>query len=112
MAVIMAVIMVKKEEAKPEDMSKQHEPSEKLHNVLYFMSGAMVVILVLIIVVGVKTKAQNAFRQEPVDYGPQAEVPDASVTDTQERRLRRSGRRGRCLLTEKSTSIIGIFVLI
>lgn len=65
-------------------MSKQHESSEKLHNVLYFMSGAMVVILVLIIVVGVKTKAQNAFRQEPVDYGPQAEVPDASVTDTQE----------------------------
>ena len=36
-------------------MSKQHESSEKLHNVLYFMSGAMVVILVLIIVVGVKT---------------------------------------------------------
>ncbi len=65
-------------------MSKQHESSEKLHNVLYFMSGAMVVILVLIIVVGVKTKAQNAFRQETVDYGPQAEMPDAAVTDTQE----------------------------
>ena len=48
-------------------MSKQHESSEKLHNVLYFMSGALVVILVLIIVVGVKTKAQNAFRQETVD---------------------------------------------
>ena len=91
-------------------MSKQHESSEKLHNVLYFMSGAMVVILVLIIVVGVKTKAQNAFRQEPVDCGPQAEVPDASVTDTQEPKA--TERRGRCLLTEKSTSIIGIFVLI
>ena len=40
-------------------MKRFHESSEKLHNVLYFLSGAMAVILVLIIVVGVQTKAQN-----------------------------------------------------
>lgn len=41
-------------------MRRMREPSEKLHNALYFMSGMMCVILVLVIAVGVKTKAENA----------------------------------------------------
>ncbi|MCI7322049.1 MAG: LCP family protein [Lachnospiraceae bacterium] len=38
---------------------KQRDPSGQLHNALYFLSGVMSVILVLILVVGVQTKAQN-----------------------------------------------------
>lgn len=60
---------------------KKSEPSQKLHNALYFMSGAMAVILVLIIVVGVKTKAQNAGRQDVADDVPQVEAPDAPAAD-------------------------------
>lgn len=56
-------------------MKKQHEPSQKLHNALYFMSGAMAVVLVLIIVVGVKTKAQNARQQDIV----KAETPSTQT---------------------------------
>lgn len=56
MAAIMAAIM----EITEKTMRRMHEPSTKLHNALYFMSGMMVVILALVIVVGVKTKAENA----------------------------------------------------
>lgn len=62
-------------------MKKVHEPSQKLHNALYFMSGAMAVILVLIIVVGVKTKAQEALGQNPQDNAQQAEVPIPDVAE-------------------------------
>lgn len=60
-------------------MKKAKEPSQKLHNALYFMSGAMAVILVLIIVVGVKTKAQNASDSEP-----QVEEPVPVTQNVQE----------------------------
>lgn len=56
MAAIMAAIM----EITENIMRRMHEPSTKLHNALYFMSGMMVVILALVIVAGVKTKAENA----------------------------------------------------
>ena len=48
MAAIMAAIM----EITENIMRRMHEPSTKLHNALYFMSGMMVVILALVIVVG------------------------------------------------------------
>lgn len=64
-------------------MKNTHEPSQKLHNALYFMSGAMAVILVLIIVVGVKTKAENAGAQGEADNAPQVEVPSAPAAETQ-----------------------------
>lgn len=62
-----------------------HEPSQKLHNALYFMSGAMAVILVLIIVVGVRTKAENAAGQDTADNAPQvtAQEPATTVPETQ-----------------------------
>lgn len=41
-------------------MKRMREPSEKLHNALYFLSGMMVVILALVVVIGVRTKAENA----------------------------------------------------
>ena len=41
-------------------MKRMREPSEKLHNALYFLSGMMAVLLVLVIVIGVRTKAENA----------------------------------------------------
>jgi len=44
------------------------EPSEKLHNAMYFMCGAMAVILIMVIVIGVQTKAQNA--GQPHDENP------------------------------------------
>ena len=53
MAAIMAAIM----EITENIMRRMREPSTKLHNALYFMSGMMVVILALVIVAGVKTKA-------------------------------------------------------
>lgn len=56
MAATMAAIM----EITENIMRRMHEPSTKLHNALYFMSGMMVVILALVIVAGVKTKAENA----------------------------------------------------
>ena len=56
MAAIMAAIM----EITENIMRRMREPSTKLHNALYFMSGMMVVILALVIVAGVKTKAENA----------------------------------------------------
>ena len=62
-------------------MSKKNEPSQKLHNALYFISGAMAVILVLIIVVGVKTKAENAGMQDVAGNVPQVEAPDAPAAD-------------------------------
>lgn len=46
MAAIMAAIM----EITENIMRRMHEPSTKLHNALYFMSGMMVVILALVIV--------------------------------------------------------------
>ena len=51
MAAIMAAIM----EITENIMRRMHEPSTKLHNALYFMSGMMVVILALVIVAGAKT---------------------------------------------------------
>ena len=56
MAATMAAIM----EITENIMRRMREPSTKLHNALYFMSGMMVVILALVIVAGVKTKAENA----------------------------------------------------
>ena len=55
MAAIMAAIM----EITENIMRRMREPSTKLHNALYFMSGMMVVILALVIVAGVKTKAES-----------------------------------------------------
>ena len=65
-------------------MKRFHESSEKLHNVLYFLSGAMAVILVLIIVVGVQTKAQSGGYDTNENGAPNAQE-HASVTgmDTQ-----------------------------
>lgn len=65
-------------------MKNVHEPSQKLHNVLYFLSGAMVVILVMIIVVGVKTKAENAADRQRPQNNPNAGVTDVSKDDTQD----------------------------
>lgn len=45
---------------------RQKDPSQQLHNALYFLSGVMAVVLVLIIVVGVQTNAQNTRQQ--VDF--------------------------------------------
>ena len=42
---------------------KHKDPSQQLHNALYFLSGVMSVVLVLIIVVGVQTNAQNTRQQ-------------------------------------------------
>ena len=66
-------------------MKKFHESSEKLHNVLYFLSGAMAVILVLIVVIGVQTKAQSGGYDTNEDgaLNPQQGQPQVSVTDTQ-----------------------------
>lgn len=66
-------------------MKRFHESSEKLHNVLYFLSGAMAVILVLIIVIGVQTKAQSGGYDTNEDgvLNPQQGQPQVSVTDTQ-----------------------------
>lgn len=51
-------------------MKKFRESSQKLHNALYFLSGVMTVVLVFVIVVGVKTKAQNArYDYGDTDYG-------------------------------------------
>ena len=52
MAATMAAIM----EITENIMRRMREPSTKLHNALYFMSGMMVVILALVIVAGVKTR--------------------------------------------------------
>ncbi len=67
-------------------MKKMGHPSEKLHNALYFMSGVMSVILILVIVVGVKTKAQNAGSSYAEDYGtPEASsvLPQQAGTQTE-----------------------------
>ncbi len=48
-------------------MKKLREPSEKLHKALYFLSGVMTVVLVLVIVAGVQTMAQNNSRQDEVE---------------------------------------------
>lgn len=75
---------------------KQRDPSQQLHNALYFLSGVMAVVLVLIIVVGVQTNAQNTRQQEdsneavagenqmtPVSTEPVAE-PEEEVEKWQE----------------------------
>ena len=62
-------------------MKRFHESSEKLHNVLYFLSGAMAVILVLIIVVGVQTKAQNG-GYDPNENGASDVQEPAQVAGT------------------------------
>lgn len=74
-------------------MRKKQESSQKLQNALYFMAGAMVVILVLIIVVGVKTKAENAGRQEAADDTPQVQAP-AAGPDTQETKVTEKWQEG------------------
>lgn len=45
-------------------MKRMREPSEKLHKALYFLSGVMTVILVLVIVVGVRTMASGDSRAD------------------------------------------------
>lgn len=62
-------------------MRRMREPSEKLHNVLYFMSGMMVVVLALVIVVGVRTQAENAAGH--VLAGTQADADTGEQTTAQ-----------------------------
>lgn len=78
MAAIMAAIM----EITENIMRRMHEPSTKLHNALYFMSGMMVVILALVIVAGVKTKAENAGFHIAEDTENSYEQQVAGQTDT------------------------------
>ena len=78
MAATMAAIM----EITENIMRRMHEPSTKLHNALYFMSGMMVVILALVIVVGVKTKAENAGSHIADDTENSYEQQVAGQTDT------------------------------
>ena len=78
MAAIMAAIM----EITENIMRRMHEPSTKLHNALYFMSGMMVVILALVIVVGVKTKAENTGSHIADDTENSYEQQVAGQTDT------------------------------
>lgn len=78
MAAIMAAIM----EITENIMRRMHEPSTKLHNALYFMSGMMVVILALVIVAGVKTKAENAGFHIADDTENSYEQQVAGQTDT------------------------------
>ena len=62
------------------------EPSQKLHNALYFMSGVMTVVLVLVILVGVKTKAQNAGASYEEDYSmseTSTVIPQQEETQTE-----------------------------
>ena len=78
MAAIMAAIM----EITENIMRRMREPSTKLHNALYFMSGMMVVILALVIVAGVKTKAENAGFHITDDTENSYEQQVAGQTDT------------------------------
>jgi polyisoprenyl-teichoic acid--peptidoglycan teichoic acid transferase len=78
MAAIMAAIM----EITENIMRRMREPSTKLHNALYFMSGMMVVILALVIVAGVKTKAENAGFHIADDTENSYEQQVAGQTDT------------------------------
>lgn len=78
MAAIMAAIM----EITENIMRRMNEPSTKLHNALYFMSGMMVVILALVIVAGVKTKAENAGFHIADDTENSYEQQVAGQTDT------------------------------
>ena len=78
MAATMAAIM----EITENIMRRMHEPSTKLHNALYFMSGMMVVILALVIVVGVKTKAENTGSHIADDTENSYEQQVAGQTDT------------------------------
>lgn len=67
-------------------MKKMREPSQKLHNALYFMSGVMTVVLVLVILVGVKTKAQNAGASYEEDYSmseTSTVIPQQEETQTE-----------------------------
>lgn len=89
MAAIMAAIM----EITENIMRRMREPSTKLHNALYFMSGMMVVILALVIVAGVKTKAENAGFHITDDTENSYEQQVAGDTGT---RHDRAGDRG-CL---------------
>ena len=56
MAAIMAAIM----EITENIMRRMREPSTKLHNALYFMSGMMVVILALVIVAGSSSRLSES----------------------------------------------------
>ena len=78
MAATMAAIM----EITERIMRRMHEPSTKLHNALYFMSGMMVVILALVIVVGVKTKAENTGSHIADDTENSYEQQVVGQTDT------------------------------
>ena len=78
MAATMAAIM----EITENIMRRMREPSTKLHNALYFMSGMMVVILALVIVAGVKTKAENAGFHITDDTENSYEQQVAGQTDT------------------------------
>ena len=102
MAAIMAAIM----EITENIMRRMHEPSTKLHNALYFMSGMMVVILALVIVAGVKTKAENAGFHIADDTENSYEQQVAGQTDRIP--VRKSGRRVWSLMREKSICIIQI----
>ena len=68
-------------------MRRMQESSTKLHNVLCFISGVMAAVLVFVIVVGVKTKAENAGNQNAPSsqaYEPQVisqQTPEESQTE-------------------------------
>lgn len=57
------------------------DPSQQLHNALYFLSGVMAAVLVLIIVVGVQTNAMNT--KQSSEYGDAADTPQVE-RDTQD----------------------------
>lgn len=59
-------------------MKKLREPSEKLHKALYFLSGVMTVVLVLVLAAGVKTMAQGNLYQDHVE----AVYPDQSLQES------------------------------
>lgn len=66
---------------------RQRDPSQQLHNALYFLSGVMSVVLVLIIVVGVQTNAQNTRQQEELAGGAEnfngQQTTDTAIPQTQ-----------------------------
>lgn len=61
----------------------QRDPSQQLHNALYFLSGVMAVVLVLIIVVGVQTQAQNARSRQQEAYEGESEKKQTEASETQ-----------------------------
>ena len=62
---------------------RQRNPRQQLHNALYFLSGVMAVVLVLIIVVGVQTNAQNTREEQQLG----AADPGGQTVDKSEEQM-------------------------